>query len=167
MEVNYWQLISSVNMWWWVLLAAVVLMLIGLWLGSTNRAVFYHNKLDAFIAIASTYAVGAACYFICNSAGGRNQVMLAYLLISTLILYNAYKSFRYNNPFYGLCVFLGRIMMSVVAIFAIPGLNRKTYDDRDGGWVNELFSLAFTVAIWAWLAHLVNKESVLTNRKYI
>ena len=149
-----------------VVAAPIVVGLNGLWLGSSNKAVFYHNKLDAVIAIFSPYIVLVALVLAnWDSASGihyPDQLTYAYSMVALVIAYNAYKSFRYNNPFYGVCVFLGRIIMSVVAVLAIPNLSKRTSDGHERSEAAILVSVGISVAVVTFIMRLVNKEKVLS-----
>jgi uncharacterized membrane protein len=140
---------------------------IGIWLGASNRAVFYSSGQDVFVSLVSLYAVLITITLLNRGyLGNQNvRIMAACAVIGLATLYNYAKSFQCNGLFYGTCVFFGRFLMPIVAIFAIPNLFAKDKDGRTDA-VSTMVSLGIAVGVVALIRRLINGDEILNEKDW-
>jgi len=151
----------------------LVLSIIGTWLGSTDRAVFFHSKSDVFVSAVATI-IGIVV--ICQPPANNNvatEVWLKYGLLSAalalIILYNGRMSLKYNNAAYTIFIICGRVFMSLFGLLALSSFVSLFSGERDKNFgersrVGDAMVAAAIVAGYvAFVNHLINKDR-LVNR---
>ncbi len=153
---------------YWVIATILVLGIVGVVLGINKKAVFYHGKLDVFVSCFTMFA-GLIFLNIIVQQSYYAHYRWPLIILSNLIIfgYNLGKSIRYNNLISALCTFCGRLIMSVVCIFAIGELldfgNSKDRTRNNIGSV--LRSIAIITGSAVIVNKLINKEEILAYKQ--
>jgi len=134
----------------------------GIYLGFSDKAVFYYNRKDVAISFAPyiSVAVGAFLAMLFQESTMLTVILLAATAISSSYAfgYSAYNAHRYNGGLLwkAIPITLAKIFMAFIFLFNLLG----AFNDKNP---KRTESIVWTFLIGWLITHLVNGERILVK----
>ena len=153
-----------------ILVAAIIFLIlasIGIWAGWTDRAVFFHSMPDVVLSFLMIIVIPIGLAIIWQHDNNRiplwGRHLITWPILSGALIYQIYRSVQYaSNKFIGICVFFGRLLVSITGILVIFSRPMKKKGDTYGhqSATDTIVWLALIGIFAAFFRRLVNKGRI-------
>jgi len=145
-----------------------VLACIGIWAGWTDRAVFFHNIPDVVFSFLMIIVIPIGLVIIWQQDNNQIPIwgrhLITWPILSGALIYQVYRSVRYtSNKFIGICVFFGRLLISITGILIFFSRSGKKKEDPYGHQLvaDTMFWMAMLAGFAFFIRKLINKDRIL------